>query len=303
MVRRPAPPPVLPFTRASPSAGPRVEVQRLDTTHPLGAMALHAHEFFELIWIERGQTTHVIGVVAHRARAGDVFALPPGVPHRFDGLQNAVGRLVLFEHDALDSDTPVGPLHALASPLTRSFFTPAPQTRLDSQGLRRFNALAAQLSAEVDREDGWRTVTVVARLRLMLAELDRQVGHAAAPERRPQLLDDVFTVIEDGFRAPLSTSQVAAAMHRNANHLTSVVKTASGRTIGDWIQERRMIEARHLLRTTDLSISAVASACGFGDARHFMRRFRTRHSMTAGQWRSAERSPEDHPQVGEPGPS
>jgi AraC family transcriptional regulator, transcriptional activator of pobA len=68
-----------------------------------------------------------------------------------------------------------------------------------------------------------------------------------------------------------------------------VVGRRTGRTVQQWITERRMREARRLLADTDLTVTEIAPRVGYREAGYFVRRFRTAHGVTPGAWRRAGR--------------
>ena len=61
----------------------------------------------------------------------------------------------------------------------------------------------------------------------------------------------------------------------------------TGRTVQQWIAERRMAEARRLLVETALTVEAVGAAVGFRDPSYFIKSFRRAHTVTPLQWRRA----------------
>ena len=86
---------------------------------------------------------------------------------------------------------------------------------------------------------------------------------------------------------PLSLRDVAGAVGLTPGHVTTVVRRRTGRTVQQWITERRLREARRLLHDTDLTVGAVAARVGFRDAGYFVRRFRAEHGVPPGRWRAA----------------
>jgi AraC-like DNA-binding protein len=72
-------------------------------------------------------------------------------------------------------------------------------------------------------------------------------------------------------------------------YVTTVVRRKTGRTVLEWIVERRMAEARRLLAQTDLAVEEVSRRVGYGDAGYFVRSFRRIHSVTPLGWRRAGR--------------
>ena len=81
------------------------------------------------------------------------------------------------------------------------------------------------------------------------------------------------------------TADVARAVERSAAHVASVVRKETGRTVGQWILEYRMAEARRRLRGTDEQVDIIAERVGYADATHFIRLFRRAHGLTPAAWR------------------
>jgi AraC-like DNA-binding protein len=68
-------------------------------------------------------------------------------------------------------------------------------------------------------------------------------------------------------------------------YLTSLVQEQTGRTIKRWLIERRMAQARQLLKTTANSVRQVAELSGYADAGYFARQFRKFHGVSPQTWR------------------
>jgi AraC-like DNA-binding protein len=97
----------------------------------------------------------------------------------------------------------------------------------------------------------------------------------------------VFDVIERRYAEPLSLRDVATAVSLSPGHLTSTVRRQTGRTVQQWITERRMVEARRLLAATDLPVGEVGRRVGFPDAGYFARTFGRLHDVSPARWRAA----------------
>ena len=68
-------------------------------------------------------------------------------------------------------------------------------------------------------------------------------------------------------------------------HLTTVVRRRTGRTVQEWIIERRMAEARSLLSDTELPVAEIAWRVGMFDPGYFSRQFRRTHGVSPREWR------------------
>ncbi|OBG37083.1 AraC family transcriptional regulator [Mycolicibacter heraklionensis] len=155
-----------------------------------------------------------------------------------------------------------------------------------------FNILNAMKSELTQRQDGDREA-ISALLTLLLVKLTRlgadtidSVRHEDEP-----LLAEVFATIDRRYTEPLSLREVAREVSVSAGHLTTVVRRRTGRTVLEWITQRRMGEARRLLTDTRLSITEIGQRVGLPDAAYFTRQFRQTHGVSPSQWRKSPPPP------------
>jgi AraC family transcriptional activator of pobA len=84
----------------------------------------------------------------------------------------------------------------------------------------------------------------------------------------------------------------------SGGHLTTTVARKTGRTVQQWITERRLAEARRLLAGTDLTVQALAARTGYRDPSYFVRTFKREHGVTPADWRRAGRDLSTAPRAG-----
>ena len=70
---------------------------------------------------------------------------------------------------------------------------------------------------------------------------------------------------------------------------TSHVQTATGRTVLEEITTLRLRQAKRLLQTTSLTLSEIATRCGYKSSSHLRKVFAQRMKTTMGAWRTAHR--------------
>jgi AraC-like DNA-binding protein len=144
-------------------------------------------------------------------------------------------------------------------------------------------SIEAELTA---RHDGYRQAAL-AHLTLLLIELARLARDVVADLRRSgePLLAEVFALIDRRHAEPLSLRDVADELGMTPGHLTTVVRRRTGRTVGEWIVERRMAAARELLAQTDLPVAEIAGRVGISDPGYFSRLFGRAHGTSPREWR------------------
>ncbi len=240
-----------------------------------GSFEEHTHDFPGLAYFETTGGLLRTGRRVWPIEAGDLFVIAPGdLMGRVQAadLAGSNGLGVFFTADALGPDAPGAHLawrtHPLLFPFVRGGAIGALRLRVPEpdrpEWVARIRALHDELSR---RRDGYREA-VLAHLVLLLVGVSRLAADVVGDlrENREPLLAEVFDVIERRYPQPLSLRDVAAAVNISPGHLTSTIRRRTGRTVQAWITERRMVQARRLLASTDLPIGEVGRRVGFPDA-------------------------------------
>lgn len=118
----------------------------------------------------------------------------------------------------------------------------------------------------------------------------RPIKDASPPSIFPDCpkLAPVFQFIDTHYQQPIRLSDVARAAGYSPAYLTNLTQNHTGRTIKKWITERRMAQARQMLKTTAQSVRHIAEESGYTDAGYFTRQFHKLHGVTPKAWRTAE---------------
>lgn len=99
-------------------------------------------------------------------------------------------------------------------------------------------------------------------------------------------LEKVFHFIETHYQQSINLRDVAQVVGYSPAYLTNLVQSQTGRTVKQWIIERRMEQARMMLLNTAKPVKQVAEAVGYADVGYFVRQFRKVHGMPPQSWRS-----------------
>jgi AraC-like DNA-binding protein len=258
----------------------------------------HIHDFLSLAYFARGGGSLWLSGREWQVEAGDAFVIAPGevvAAGDVRGLQTAEGWAIAFPPAVLGEHAPGSFLswraHPLLFPFVRGAAGGAQHLRVPPEERPAWSARCLDLDRELrHRRDGYQEA-VLAHLTLLLVDLSRLAADVAGDLRLKDepLLADVFAFIEAHYGEPISLKDVAWAVSLTPGHLTTVVRRKTGRTVQEWIAERRMVAARRLLVETDLSVDEVGQRVGYGTAGYFVRSFRRAHGTTPLAWRRAGR--------------
>lgn len=289
-------------------AAPAMEMHRLDverrgvlpfavgsfaTVGPLARADFpHLHSFYEIGLVTRGSATHVVDLERHDAAPPYLYAMVPGQVHHWEGARDVAGWLVLFDEDFL---------------LPHPEDAEAVRALSARGGLRPGRTPAAELRRvlrEMDHEyrtAGWGHAGVLSSLLhvfLLRAARTYQMHPRRVPQQRtpgeprdaggrPAELAVRFRdmLTEPGVRLR-TVEEYARELGVSARHLHDAVKRGTGRTPGQLIRGRQVLEAKRLLAGTDLTVRQIASAAGFGDPAYFCRFFRRETGTTPGRFRA-----------------
>jgi AraC-like DNA-binding protein len=273
-------------------SGVRAELQRIDRHHDASRWGLHAHvDFYELVVFDSAGGGHGVDGQLDEVRPGRVALLPPGHAHDWSRLEAASARVVIFTAEAVGvRNLQTGGLPWPRDPLLAAFRQSegragafelsGPQWRCWRGWLDRFEV------EQTERAQGYDSA-LRSLLNLLLVDASRLTRSRtdAVDLRTIPLLVEVFRFIDRRYRDPVSLVDVARHVDRSPGHVTQTVRQATGRTVGEWIVQRRMSEARDLLLDSDLPVAEVGRRVGYGDPVHFTRVFRRCHGHPPGAWR------------------
>lgn len=159
-----------------------------------------------------------------------------------------------------------------------------------------FNQLAPHFEAVFSAyEQSDRDKHLEARLKLLglLCHLEGfalERNQKALPVGRQQLLiRDFIQLIESNYIHKRSVKEYADLLSVTANYLSQSVKQVSGRNALSFITERVAVEARSLVRYTDMEISRIAYQLEFSDPTNFGKFFKKHAGLSPSAFRKQHR--------------
>ncbi len=115
-----------------------------------------------------------------------------------------------------------------------------------------------------------------------LTTVDATAPHALAPYRVRKVVD----FVEANLAQDIGLSDLAATAGVSAFHFTRGFHRATGYAPYAFLISRRLERAKVLLKDSDLPLSTVAEACGFGSPSHFSRTFKRAIGASPSRYRA-----------------
>ncbi len=83
-----------------------------------------------------------------------------------------------------------------------------------------------------------------------------------------------LSFVQENFYKGLNMAMVSNHVSMNYSQFSNAFKEYTGLNFISYLQELRMTQAKHLLRTTDMKVFEISWKVGYGNEKHFMKTFR-----------------------------
>jgi AraC-like DNA-binding protein len=142
--------------------------------------------------------------------------------------------------------------------------------------------LFKNMSASLDKAS-----TVQEKVLAFHEMIDRLTEHALKPQALLSALslEDVRSHIDERFQEPLRISSLSKMAGMSTATFCRKFKKSTGQGLGEYLQERRLREARRLLGVSHLTVAQVSRQCGFLSENYFRNLFKKKNGLSPQNFR------------------
>ncbi|RXZ80335.1 helix-turn-helix domain-containing protein [Paenibacillaceae bacterium] len=244
----------------------------------LDNLALHRHDCFEIFLVTGGYGQIQIDFQKYSFSPHTLSLISPGQIHGWvesESDEPLSGFLLIFSKDMLAANK----IDNVDWPLTSffQFMGENPFYNLNSDQVAVVRDLFRLLEREQAMELQDREAAVGHYLQLLLIEIGRINDRWQQTHREEagfRLTKQYLTAVESHFQTVNSISDYASMLHVTANHLIESVKKTLGKSAGEVLRERQLLEAKRLLRYSTASVDEIAHQLNYRDPSYFGRFFK-----------------------------
>ncbi len=113
-----------------------------------------------------------------------------------------------------------------------------------------------------------------ALFQLMEIQTHHNEGKKFQNTRKEEIMAKFIIAVSEHFRERKPVTFYADSIGITAKHLSAMVKEISGRTASEWIENYVLMEAKVLLKTTDLTIQEISQLLSFSNQSFFGKYFK-----------------------------
>lgn len=246
----------------------------------------HRHSFYHLVLFTKGKGTHTIDFDRFTVKPFQIYFMIPGQVHSWHFEGDVDGYIVHFNDVLFTTFLQNGQYLDRFTFFNGHSEDAVYQMPHDEQV--KVTALFESMLDEI-KENGTQNIDMI-RLRLLelFITVDRTCTdkkRKQAPQQKLLLLKNFKQLIDQQFRLLKLPKEYAEILYVTPNHLNALCQDLLGKTAGDLIRDRIILEAKRLLTNADMTIAEIAYDLNFQDNSYFARFFRKNTGTTPEEFR------------------
>ena len=103
-----------------------------------------------------------------------------------------------------------------------------------------------------------------------------------------RLIDSLERYIEEHLREEITVERLCSELEISRTKLYETVRPYTNGGIAAFVKTKRLEHAKNLIKTTEMSVSQIADACGFSDYNYFLRVFKQKYGISTKQMRKEQ---------------
>lgn len=250
----------------------------------------HRHEFVQIIFVSKGKLKHAINDNIFDIYRGDIFIIPPYVPHNFIVESSEKYEIIEFEfvpefiNEKFSAEASGGSFmdFAYLEPFLVTEKEMKPRLNLCGSIQLEVEGILDEILKEYEVRDTDFELMVKGLLLKLLILLGREFRKDIAGteyqklyERHRDAIYNAIKYIDSNFEKEISIEEVSKIAMLSQSYLRYLFKQITQKTLTEYIQNLRITKAIELLKTrNDMRIIDICHYVGFNNISHFNRVFR-----------------------------
>lgn len=246
----------------------------------------HTHDFAEIMFVMEGKGTIYYNGTKREIKAGDIIIYNAKLSHRERSSNDDPLELLFIGLDKVEiTDLPY---NCLIPPEYDIIYPTGEMEEI-------FRLYFSNIVEEMARKEKFyieiaknATITLVMYLYRLINRfeegMDVTEGNAT--------MENVLAYIDKHYLEDITLEDIAKACHISKYYLSHLFSDNKQQTVGQYILQERLKEARLLLATTNRTVNEIALSSGFNDPSYFSRAFKKMYQMTPLGYRKKTNRPE-----------
>ncbi len=268
-------------------------IHRTETVHnkPVQSPVFRAN-YFSFVLIKKGKSFYTIDDHKFYTKPHTLYFTNPGHLKSF-GIEEVVhGFIITSSEEYLKEHIHNAVFDEFSFLLTEM----VPPCFLDEDRYKELQHLAEQILEEQNKNSTLRHKIVSSLFMVFLLKvkefLMRDNSFKVAYDRDSEIVNQFKKDLESTFRSEtlqngaLQVTAFAEAQQLHPAYFSTVIKTKTGKSANQWIQDKTITEAQALLSKSSTPVKEIAYRLGFNEPTHFSKFFKKQTGLTPNQYRN-----------------
>jgi len=255
--------------------------------------------FFVFNFIKAGRGNYTIDEQSFEIRPGTIYFTNPGHTRSFEWTEIEEVFLITLSESFLKENVHAAVFEEFSFLLSETF----PARVVSPEVFAEFERLYQQIHKEYLSHSPFRTRLIGGLFVVLLLKIKEYFWLDYNPiyegNRSSQIVKNFKRLLEKHYRDlnkglvehAFRVQDYADAQNLHPNYLSNVIKSKTGKSIGAWIAEKTIAEAKSLLQNSGISIKEITYRLGFTESAHFSNYFKKHTSLSPASYRKAYNSP------------
>lgn len=249
-------------------------VERRTRTNAILMPSTHYHNHYEIYYLRKGKARYFIDNITFDLNEGDMVLIPPYVIHRTAYIEGGeLERLLItFTLDFMGK--------AEDDPVFRCF------DRYCIKKADVHKSLINSIETENNNPDEFSDELIKNYITSLLIRLSRITEKTVFEITAPLFVQQITEYITENYATEITLDELSKQFSVSKSHLSRQFKSTTGFGINEYITIVRVKNAERLILTTDMSITDIATKCGFNDSNYFSSVFKKLKGISPLKFRS-----------------
>ena len=241
----------------------------------------HRHTYYEILVFVKGKGSQMLDFEHQALRPGSIHLIAPGQVHALNRSKDLEGYVINFTKDFM---LLYGGELSILDDLAGFRAMNMGLKDLDATDFQEILNLVKQMQPERTANKPMREALLAAYINLLLMKC-KSIYLSSPQHKKPrtagsQLGERFNSLLEEHYLEEHLLGFYAEKLNLSPNYLSAALKKSSGKTAGELIQQRLLLEAKRMLLYSSASIKEIAYHLNFTDPPYFTRFFKhnTGHS-------------------------
>lgn len=266
---------------------------------------LHRHSYIQINYVYKGIGYHIVNNRKIEISKGDIFVIPPYVPHSIFGEEHR--GLEIFEFEFVsdfvlptieNSDNTKSCLDfAYLEPFIVTEEDIKLRFKLDDKMQNEVEAILWEAAEEYKNQSPGYILVSKALLLKLLVIVGRAYSCEIKGTRTEEILNKYKSIIskaakyiESNYDSELTLEKIAGETNYSKSRFCYLFKAVMGRTYIEYLNEVRISRAKELLQDTEKNISDISFEVGYKTIANFNKYFKLLSGITPKQYRKNSES-------------